>query len=88
MRLHESYLLSLGASFALATFALALFNEVQLSLYVSVYIVEYFIVTLLHPALKPKSSRALDLIGYVLFAVFAVIVALNVWSILFGTLSI
>jgi len=86
MRFHERYLLSLASAFALATFVLALFNEVQLDLYVSVYIIAYFIITLLHSPLKPRPSRALDFIGYGLFVVFAVIVAMRVYAILFGTM--
>ena len=84
MRAHEWYVLSLAVSFALATFVLSLFNETQLDLYVSVYIIEYFILTLLQSPLKQKTSRLLDYTGYVLFIVFVVIVALRVWAILFG----
>jgi hypothetical protein len=84
MRINERYILSLTSAFALGTFALALFDVIQLDLYISVYIIEYFIITLLHSPLKPRAGRILDIIGYALFVVFVVIVALRVWDILFG----
>ena len=84
MRIGERYILSLASAFALSTFALALLTEIQLDLYLSVYIIEYFIITLLHSPFKPKAGRILDFVGYGLFSVFIVIVALRVWNILFG----
>ncbi len=84
MRLNERYLLSTGAAYAITTLVLSLFNETRLDLYVSLYIIEYFIMTLLHSPLKPKTNRVLDLTGYALFAVFLVIVASRVTEILFG----
>ena len=84
MRLSERYLISMAIAFSATTAILTAFNEDRLDLYLSVYIIEYFILTLLHSPLKPKTSRMLDATGYVLFAVFAVIVAMKVWEILFG----
>jgi len=74
----------MAVAFSATTAILSAFNEDRLDLYLSIYIIEYFIITLLHSPLKPKASRMLDFTGYVLFAVFAVIVALKVWEILFG----
>jgi hypothetical protein len=84
VRLNERYIFSMAAAYALTTAILAAFNEDRLDLYLSVYIIEYFILTLLHSPLKPKTSRMLDAIGYALFALFVVIVAMDVWEILFG----
>ena len=56
-----------------------------MDLYVSVYIVEYFILTLLHSPLTSKSQKITNLIGYTLFAVFIVIVAVKVLQILGGS---
>ena len=84
MRLSERYLFSMAVAFSLTTTILLAFNEDRLDLYLSVYIIEYFIITLLHSPMKPKTARMLDATGYVLFAVFAVIVAMKVWEILFG----
>jgi hypothetical protein len=84
VRLNERYLFSMAAIYALTTAILAAFNEDRLDLYLSVYIIEYFILTLLHSPLKPKTSRMLDATGYALFAIFVIIVAIQVWEILFG----
>jgi hypothetical protein len=53
-------------------------------LFVSLYIVEYFILTLLHSPFNPKAQKTINLIGYALFGVFIVIVALKVLQILIG----
>lgn len=84
MRLNERYIFSMAVAYSLTTAILAAFNEDRLDLYLSVYIIEYFILTLLHSPLKPKTSRMLDATGYILFAIFVVIVAMDVWKILFG----
>jgi hypothetical protein len=52
---------------------------------VSVYIVEYFILTLLHSPLNSKSQKVTNLIGYVLLGVFIFIVAAKVLQILGGS---
>jgi hypothetical protein len=86
LRLSERYLFSMAVAFSATTAVLSAFNEDRLDLYISIYIIEYFIITLLHSPLKPKTTRMLDFTGYALFALFAVIVALKVWEILFGGL--
>lgn len=84
MRTPERYLISLTLTYAFTTVALTFLNANQLDLFISVYIVEYFILTLLHAPFKPKIQKTLNLMGYLLFAVFIVIVALKVMEILFG----
>jgi hypothetical protein len=84
MRLNERYIFSMAVAYALTTAIMAAFNEDRLDLYLSVYIIEYFILTLLHSPLKPKAGRILDSTGYALFVVFVIIVSLKVWEILFG----
>jgi hypothetical protein len=88
MRAYQWYLLSVAVSFSFTTFALALLNETQLDLYVSLYIIEFFVLTLLQSPLKPRTSRLLDFTGYALFAVFVVIVAFRVYEILFGFIQL
>lgn len=65
----------------ITTMALAFLNQNQLDLYVSVYIVEYFILTLLHSPFKAKTQKITNVIGYGLFAVFILIVAIKVLEI-------
>lgn len=82
MRVPERYLLSLTLTYAITTFLLSFYSSSTLDLYISVFIVEYFILTLLNSPLKPKTQKVTNLIGYVLFAVFIFIVALKVLEIL------
>ncbi|NLF87825.1 hypothetical protein GX563_03270 [Candidatus Bathyarchaeota archaeon] len=82
MRVPERYLLSLTVTYAVTTFLLSFYGSSTLDLYVSVYIVEYFILTLLNSPLTPKTQRVTNVLGYTLFAVFIVIVGLKVLEIL------
>lgn len=85
MRKQERYLLSLAITYTVTNFLLAL-NSASLNLYVSVFIVEYFLLTLLNSPLYPKAQKLANLIGYALFGVFVVIVALKIAEILGGGL--
>ena len=82
LKVAERYLFSLAATYGLSTFFLAFFSSNTLDLYVSVFIVEYFIVTLLHTPLNPKIQKVTGLLGYGLFAVFVLIVSFKVFEIL------
>ena len=84
MRVAERYLFSLTLTFTLTTVVLAFLNGNQLDLFVSLYIVEYFILTLLHSPFKPKVQKILNFLGYGFFVVFIIIVMLKVLEILFG----
>lgn len=68
--------------YTLTTFALSFYSGSGLDLYISVFIVEYFILTLLHSPLNPKTQKVTNLVGYALFGVFVVIVAFKVLEIL------
>jgi hypothetical protein len=83
VRTPERYVLSLAVTYAITNLVLAVYNT-GLDLYVSVFIVEYFILTLLNSPLYPKVQKITDLFGYALFGVFIVIVALKVLDILGG----
>jgi|GEM_PF-579465 hypothetical protein len=82
LRVPERYLLSLAICYAVTTFTLSLYSAGTLDLYVSVFIVEYFILTLLHSPLNPKTQKVTNVVGYTLFGVFVLIVALKVLEIL------
>ncbi len=86
MRVPERYLLSLTVTYSVTTVLLSLYSGSTLDLYVSVYIVEYFILTLLNSPLKPKTQRITNFLGYGLFGVFILIVALKVLEILGASL--
>lgn len=78
--------MSLTATYALTTFGLSLYNTSTIDLFVSVYIVEYFIITLLHSPLKSKSQKITNIISYGLFAIFIFIVSLKVLQIIGASL--
>jgi hypothetical protein len=68
----------------LTTVTLSTYGPSGLDLYVSLYILEYFILTLLHSPFNPRARKIIDVTGYVLFATFLIIVALKVLEILIG----
>lgn len=82
LRVPERYMLSLSICYACTTVALSFYSASTLDLYVSVFIVEYFILTLLHSPLNPKTLKVTNLVGYGLFGVFVLIVAFKVFEIL------
>jgi hypothetical protein len=84
LKISERYIISLTSAYALTTFALSFYTASGLDLFVSLYIVEYFILTLLHSPFNPKAQKSINIIGYALFAVFIVIVTLKVLEILVG----
>jgi hypothetical protein len=84
LKVIERYIISLTLTYAFTTFALSFYTASALDLYISLYIVEYFILTLLHSPFTTKTQKTINLIGYTLFAVFIIIVALKVLEILVG----
>lgn len=84
MRVSERYLLLLTVIYMLTTVSLSAYGETRLDLYISLHILEYFVFTLLHSPFNPRTQKVLDVVGYVLFAVFVIIVTSRVMEILFG----
>ncbi|MCW4010279.1 MAG: hypothetical protein NWF05_06625 [Candidatus Bathyarchaeota archaeon] len=84
LKIPERYVISLTVAYALTTFALSFYPTSGLDLYVSLYIVEYFILTLLHSPFNPKAQKTVNIIGYALFGIFVVIVTMKVLEILVG----
>jgi len=82
VRLYNRYLLTLAALFTLSTSLLAAYGQERLDAYFTVYVIEYLVATLLFVALDRRARRLLDVMGYVLFAGFLVIVAMKVIEIL------
>jgi hypothetical protein len=74
----------LTIAYAFTTFALAFYPASGLDLYISLYIVEYFVLTLLHSPFNQKTQKTINIIGYGLFAVFIVIVVSKVLQIMVG----
>jgi hypothetical protein len=84
LKIAERYIFSLAITYALTTFALSFYIASGLDLFVSMYIVEYFVLTLLHSPFNTKTQKTTNLIGYFLFGIFIIIVALKVLEILIG----
>jgi hypothetical protein len=66
----------------LTTVSLSFYSANSLDLYVSLYIVEYFILTLLHSPFNLRAQKTINILGYVLFVVFIFIVTIKVLDIL------
>jgi hypothetical protein len=82
MRIYNRYLLVLAAAFTLSTTLLAAYGQDKLDAYLTSYVIEYLVVTLLFVYLDPRTRRLLDGLGYVLFGGFLVIVLFKVLEIL------
>lgn len=71
-------------TFLFTNLVLGVFGQTSLDLYVSVFILEYFVLTLLHPNLNSRIQKFLNFLGVGLFVVFVFIVAVKVLETLFG----
>jgi hypothetical protein len=72
----------------LTTVALSTYGPSGLDLYVSLYILEYFVLTLLHSPFNPRAQKIIDITGSILFGTFVIIVTLKVLEILTGVRSL
>ncbi len=84
LKLIERYLFSLTVTFLFTNLILGLFAQTSLDLYVSVFILEYFVLTLLHPNMNSRVQTFLNFLGIGLFVVFVFIVATKILETLFG----
>jgi hypothetical protein len=84
LRVYNKYIVSLALAAGLVNVLLAAFGQNDLSVYFTVNIIAYLVITLLYVYLNPRARRALNTISVVLFAGFMVIVALNVVEIISG----
>jgi hypothetical protein len=75
------YVETLGVVFSVMTIGLSVYNEQRLEVYLSLFAVVYFAITVLF---RPKKRR-FDVVGASLFLVFCYIVAMKVLDIL-GTI--
>ncbi len=85
LRISDRYVFSLALVYMFTTVSLSFYGGSGLDLYVSLYIVEFFILTLLHSPFNPRAQKMVNVLSYALFAVFIVIVALKVLEILVGS---
>ncbi len=74
----------MAIAFTVTTVVLSFYEGTGLAEYVSVYIIEYFIVTLLYSPLNAKAQKTIGIFGTVLSAVFVLIVVVKVVQIMIG----
>ena len=84
MRIYNRYLVSIALSAGFINTLLAFLGQNDLTVYFTINIIIYLVITLLYVYLNPRARRALNTISFVLFSGFMVIVALKVMEILTG----
>jgi len=84
LRVSDRYLMSLTFAYMLTTVSLSAYGENRLDLYVSLYILEYFLLTLAHLPFNPRTRKILNAIGCLLFIAFIIIIGSKVIEILSG----
>jgi len=82
MRVFNRYLVILAVAAAVINVFLAAAKQNDLSVYFTVNIIAYMIITLLHIYLNPKARRILSGVTIVLFSGFLVIVVVKIMEIL------
>lgn len=84
MRIYNRYIFSLSLLLLLTTVLLSIRPETPLDVYFSLYLIETLVLTTLFVFLEPKARRGLEVVAYILFLGFLVIVGMKVLGILFG----
>ena len=84
MRIYNKYVVSLVLASGLINTLLAFFGQNDLTIYFTVNIIAYLVITLLYVYLNPRARRALNAIVVVLFGGFMVIVVTKAIEILSG----
>ncbi|MCJ7744232.1 MAG: hypothetical protein MUO99_06720, partial [Dehalococcoidales bacterium] len=78
------YIISLVLTSCVVNTALAFFGQNDLTLYFTLNIIAFLVITLFYVYLNPRARGALNTIGVVLFAGFMVVVVLKITEILSG----
>ncbi len=84
MRIYNKYVVSLAVVTCLINTILAFIGEQDITVYFTVNVIAYLVITLLYVYFNPRARRALNTVGIVFFAGFLVIVTLKVVEILSG----
>lgn len=84
MRIYNKYVVSLALSACLINTLLAFFGQNDLTIYFTINIIAYLVITLLYVYLNPRARRALNTVVVVLFGGFMVIVVTKGIEILSG----
>jgi len=84
LRIYNKYVISLVLASGLINTLLAFFGQDDLTIYFTINIIAYLIITMLYVYLNPRARRALNTVGVVLFGGFMVTVVTKVMEILSG----
>jgi hypothetical protein len=82
LRVYNKYVVSLTVVTCLITTILAFMVERDITVYFTVSVIAYLVITLLYVYFNPRARRALNTVAVVFFAGFLVIVAMKVVEIL------
>jgi hypothetical protein len=84
LRIYNRYIISLAVAACVINPLLALFNQNDIVIYLTINIVAYLAITLLYVQLNSRARRALNLVSAVYFGIFLIAVAFEVVKILVG----
>lgn len=84
MRIYNKYVVFLVLALGLINTLLAFFDQNDLTIYFTVNIIAYLVITLLFVYLNPRARRALNTVSAVLFTGFMVIVVFKIIEVLSG----
>ena len=84
MRIYNKYVVSLVLASGLINTLLAFFGQNDLTIYFTVNIIAYLVITMLYVYLNHRARKALNTVGVVLFGGFMVTVVTKVIEILSG----
>ena len=82
MSVYDRYLVTLASLFTTTTLLLALYDQQQIELYYSLYLIELLAVTLIFEHLLPRARRSLAILEVLLIGGFLAIVAMKVLQVL------
>jgi uncharacterized membrane protein YhhN len=84
LSVYNRYIISLVLTSCVINTVLAFFGQNDLTLYFTLNITAFLVITLLYVYLNPRARGALNTIGVVFFAGFMVVVVLKITEILSG----
>lgn len=84
MSVYNRYIISLVLTSCVINTVLAFLGQNDLTLYFTLNIIAFLVITLLYVYLNPRARGALNTIGVVFFAGFMVVVVLKITEILSG----
>jgi uncharacterized BrkB/YihY/UPF0761 family membrane protein len=84
LRIYNRYIISLAVAACVINPLLALFNQNDIVIYLTINIVAYLAITLLYVQLNSRARRALNLVSAVYFGIFLIAVGFEVVKILVG----